>query len=62
MSTLRLGDDAPNFTAQTTPVNWEVGEDCVILPSISNDVADKEFPKGYTQIRPYLRLTPQPDL
>ena len=45
-----------------TPVNWEVGEDCVILPSISNDVADKEFPKGYTQIRPYLRLTPQPDL
>jgi alkyl hydroperoxide reductase subunit AhpC len=45
-----------------TPVNWEVGDDCVILPSISNDVADKEFPKGYKQIRPYLRLTPQPDL
>lgn len=45
-----------------TPVNWESGEDCVILPSISNDVADKEFPKGYNEIRPYLRLTPQPDL
>lgn len=45
-----------------TPVNWEQGEDCVILPSISNDVADKEFPKGYNEVKPYLRLTPQPNL
>jgi len=50
------------YNRVATPVNWEHGEDCVILPSISNDVADKEFPKGYKQIRPYLRLTPQPNL
>ena len=50
------------YNKVATPVNWEQGEDCVILPSITNEVADKEFPKGYKQIRPYLRLTPQPNL
>ncbi|GJM28283.1 MAG: peroxidase [Cyclobacteriaceae bacterium] len=50
------------YNKVATPVNWEQGEDCVILPSVSNDVADKEFPKGYTQIRPYLRMTPQPNV
>ena len=50
------------YNKVATPANWEQGDDCVILPSISNDVADKEFPKGYTQIRPYLRTTPQPNL
>ena len=50
------------YNKVATPVNWEQGEDCVILPSISNDVADKEFPKGYTEIKPYLRMTPQPNL
>ncbi|TRX52047.1 peroxiredoxin [Fulvivirga sp. M361] len=44
-----------------TPVNWNQGEDCVILPSISNEEADKLFPKGYKEVRPYLRLTPQPN-
>jgi len=50
------------YNRVATPVNWEQGEDCVILPSISNDVADKEFPKGYKEIKPYLRMTPQPNL
>jgi len=50
------------YNKVATPVNWEHGEDCVILPSITNEVADKEFPKGYKQIRPYLRMTPQPNL
>ena len=50
------------YNRVATPVNWEQGEDCVILPSITNEVADKEFPKGYKQIKPYLRMTPQPDL
>jgi peroxiredoxin len=49
------------YNRVATPVNWEQGEDCVILPSITNEVADKEFPKGYTEIKPYLRMTPQPD-
>ena len=42
-----------------TPANWSKGEDCVILPSVSNEEADKMFPKGFTEIKPYLRLTPQ---
>ena len=50
------------YNKVATPVNWENGEDCVILPSISNEVADQEFPKGYTEIKPYLRTTPQPNL
>ncbi len=43
-----------------TPVNWKNGEDCVILPSISNDEASELFPQGFDEIKPYLRLTPQP--
>ena len=50
------------YNKVATPANWEQGGDCVILPSVSNDVADKEFPKGYNEIKPYLRMTPQPDL
>lgn len=44
-----------------TPVNWQAGEDVIIVPSVSNEDADKLFPKGYKQIKPYLRITPQPD-
>ncbi len=42
-----------------TPANWESGEDCVILPSVSNEEAEKLFPKGFVEVKPYLRLTPQ---
>jgi thioredoxin-dependent peroxiredoxin len=44
-----------------TPANWEDGQPCVIVPSLSNEQADQLFPKGYEIIRPYLRLTPQPN-
>lgn len=44
-----------------TPVNWKDGDDVVILPSITNDEADKLFPKGYKELKPYLRITPQPN-
>ncbi|MBA1148682.1 peroxiredoxin [Ectothiorhodospiraceae bacterium WFHF3C12] len=44
-----------------TPVDWVEGQDCVILPSISNEDAEKQFPKGWKELRPYLRMTPQPD-
>ena len=44
-----------------TPANWEDGEPCVIVPAVSNADADKLFPKGYEVIRPYLRMTPQPN-
>ncbi len=44
-----------------TPVDWEQGDDVVISPAVSNEEADKKFPKGYKEIKPYLRMTPQPD-
>ncbi len=44
-----------------TPVNWADGEDVIIVPSVSNEDADKLFPKGYTTVKPYLRTTPQPN-
>ena len=43
-----------------TPVNWKHGEDCVILPAVSNEEASELFPKGFKEVKPYLRLTPQP--
>ncbi|NAS12287.1 peroxiredoxin [Poritiphilus flavus] len=42
-----------------TPANWRKGEECVILPSVSNQEAERMFPKGFTEVKPYLRLTPQ---
>ncbi|MDB5891809.1 MAG: peroxiredoxin [Polaromonas sp.] len=45
-----------------TPVNWKDGDDCVIVPSVQ-DPAElaQRFPKGFTAVRPYLRMTPQPN-
>ncbi|MDA1280125.1 MAG: peroxiredoxin [Chloroflexi bacterium] len=44
-----------------TPANWRDGDDVVVLPAVSNEDADRLFPKGYEVVRPYLRMTPQPD-
>jgi alkyl hydroperoxide reductase subunit AhpC len=45
-----------------TPVNWKDGEDCVIVPSLKDpEVLKEKFPKGYQVIKPYLRMTPQPN-
>ncbi len=44
-----------------TPVNWETGEDVIVPPTISTEDALKIFPKGVTEIKPYLRYTPQPN-
>lgn len=44
-----------------TPANWERGGECVILPSlIDPEELKAKFPKGYRELKPYLRLTPQP--
>ena len=43
-----------------TPADWKHGEDVVILPSVSNEDAETQFPKGFTIIKPYLRTTPDP--
>lgn len=44
-----------------TPANWQDGEDCVVVPSIPTEEAKQKFPKGVVEIKPYLRLTPQPN-
>ena len=45
-----------------TPANWKDGEDCVIVPSIQDpQELQEKFPKGYNAVKPYLRLTPQPN-
>lgn len=44
-----------------TPVNWKEGDDVVVVPSISTEEAKKKFPKGVTEVKPYLRMTPQPN-
>lgn len=44
-----------------TPANWKDGDDCVVVPSISTEDAKQKFPKGVTEIKPYLRMTPQPN-
>lgn len=44
-----------------TPVNWENGEDVIVPPTVSTEEARKIFPKGVTEIKPYLRYTPQPN-
>lgn len=45
-----------------TPANWENGGDCVILPSVKPEEVAEKFPKGHTELKPYLRMTPQPNL
>jgi alkyl hydroperoxide reductase subunit AhpC len=45
-----------------TPANWQQGQEVVILPSVSDEELKDQFPKGHTMIKPYLRLTPQPNL
>lgn len=44
-----------------TPVNWEDGEDCIIVPAVTDEEAVEKFPKGFTTVKPYLRYTPQPN-
>jgi alkyl hydroperoxide reductase subunit AhpC len=45
-----------------TPVNWKDGEDVIIVPSLQDpELIRRKFPKGFKAIRPYLRITPQPN-
>ena len=45
-----------------TPVNWKDGDEVVIVPSLQDpEVIKEKFPKGYKALRPYLRMTPQPN-
>jgi alkyl hydroperoxide reductase subunit AhpC len=45
-----------------TPVNWKPGEDVIIVPSLQDaDEIKRRFPKGFKAVKPYLRVTPQPE-
>jgi alkyl hydroperoxide reductase subunit AhpC len=59
---LRLLDSC-QLTARhqvATPVNWKQGEDVIIVPAVSDDVAKERFPAGWKAPKPYLRIVPQP--
>jgi len=43
-----------------TPVNWKHGEDVIIVPTVSDEEAKTRFPNGWTTVKPYLRVVPQP--
>ena len=44
-----------------TPVNWKDGQDVIVVPSLTDAQAKEKFPKGFKAIKPYLRITPQPN-
>jgi alkyl hydroperoxide reductase subunit AhpC len=50
------------YNKVATPANWKHGDDVVISPSVSSEDAKTMFPKGFKEVKPYLRLTPQPEL
>ena len=56
--------DSLKLTAEhsvATPANWTDGEDCIVVPAVSDEDARAMFPKGFDAVKPYLRITPQPN-
>jgi len=45
----------------TTPANWQDGDDVIVSPALSNEDAEKLFPAGWNELKPYLRMTKQPN-
>ena len=45
-----------------TPANWKHGDEVVIIPAVKDEEIEAKFPKGHKRVKPYLRLTPQPNL
>ncbi|MBD1428906.1 MULTISPECIES: peroxiredoxin [Sphingobacterium] len=45
-----------------TPADWKHGEDVIVVPAIKTEDIPAKFPKGFKEIKPYLRVTPQPNL
>ncbi|MDC8445249.1 MAG: peroxiredoxin [Nitrosomonas sp.] len=55
--------DSMQLTAKhkvATPVNWQQGEDVIIVPGVSNEEAEKIYPEGWVTVKPYLRKVKQP--
>lgn len=57
LDSLQLTD---NYSV-ATPVNWKDGDDVIITTAVSDEDAKTKFPKGFKTLKPYLRLTPQPN-
>ena len=56
--------DSLQLTAKhkvATPVDWKQGDDVIILGSVSDDDAKKQYPGGWKSPRPYIRIVPQPN-
>lgn len=56
--------DSLQLTARysvATPVNWKDGDDCIIVPAVSDEAAKEKFPGGWKTVKPYLRVVPQPN-
>lgn len=49
------------YHSVATPADWKSGEDVVVVPAIKTEDIPAKFPKGFREIKPYLRMTPQPD-
>jgi len=56
--------DSLQLSAQykvSTPVDWKDGDDVIIATAVSDEEAAERFPKGWKALKPYLRITPQPN-
>ena len=56
--------DSLQLTAKysvATPADWKDGEDVVVSNAIKTEDIPAKFPKGFKEIKPYLRMTPQPN-
>ncbi|TWR24597.1 peroxiredoxin [Mucilaginibacter achroorhodeus] len=49
------------YHSVATPADWKDGEDVVVLPAIKTEDIPAKFPKGFKEVKPYLRITPQPN-
>ena len=49
------------YHSVATPANWKDGEDVVVVPAIKTEDIPAKFPKGFREVKPYLRMTPQPN-
>lgn len=57
--------DSLQLTAKyhvATPAEWQYGQPCIIMPSVPENELQARFPKGFKQLKPYYRTTPQPDI
>ena len=56
--------DSIQLTAKhkvATPVNWQQGDDVIIVPAVSNEEAKEKYPNGWASPKPYIRIVPQPE-